>query len=141
MKTLHVVMAVLMVLGLLAATFSIARAVPPLPSSYWGTAKNDGDNVPVGALITAWINGVQYAQTSTMIYQGTTVYALDVPGDDPATTEIEGGVSGDPVEFRINGLPATQTGTWQSGSNIEINLTVSGVLLVHTYMPMVFGTP
>lgn len=102
-----------------------ALAVPPLPSSFYGTVKVNGSNISVGTIVSAWINGVQYAYTGSLLYQGDSVYALDVPGDDPATTAVEGGAFGDTIVFQVNGRPAQQTGVWQSGTNVMIDLTIS----------------
>jgi len=38
---------------------------PPLPASFYGTMQMDGAGVPAGTLVSAWINGVEYAETTT----------------------------------------------------------------------------
>ena len=38
------------------------------------------------------------------------------------TTVIDGGKEGDTIRFTIGGLPVAQTGTWHSGTNVELNL-------------------
>ncbi len=46
------------------------------------------------------------------VYQGATVYSLDVPGDDLSTlTEIEGGKAGQTVVFYIGSQLATPNGS------------------------------
>jgi hypothetical protein len=101
-------------------------APPVLPASYYGSVKIDGENAPAGTLIKASINGVTYAVSPVVLYLGEAVYSLNVPGDDPGTPgSIEGGVDGDSVQFFIGDLPADQTGTWESETNTEINLTAS----------------
>ena len=120
----------------LFANYSTALAVPPFPSSFYGTAKVDGMNVPVGAPITAFINGVQVAFSGTSLYEGETVYSLDVPGDDPTTPAIEGGVAGDTIVFLVNGQPAQQTALWQSGSNLMLDLTIPPQTLL--FMPAIY---
>ena len=100
-------------------------AFPPLPSSFWGTVQVNGENVPDGTQITAWIYGMQYGQTQTMLYEGQSVYALVVPGDDLSTTPVEGGTQGAQIEFRIADAPTDQEGIWQSGTNVELDLTAS----------------
>jgi hypothetical protein len=109
--------------GLLLISVLTALAVPPLPSSFYGTVKVDGANVPVGTTVSAWINGVNYAETTVLPYNGDTVYSLDVPGDDPETPGVEGGISGDTVVFYIGDQLADQTASWQSGTNVELDLT------------------
>lgn len=100
------------------------QAAPQLPSSFYGTVTVDGANVPDGTVITAWINDVLYDQTVTFSVDGVSVYTLDVRSDDPDTPDqVEGGVSGDTVIFKIGDLQAEQTGVWQGGSNTELNLS------------------
>jgi hypothetical protein len=53
------------------------------------------------------------------------VYSLDIPSDLTETPAIDGGKEGDTIQFKVGGLLATQTGTWHSGTNMELNLTVS----------------
>jgi hypothetical protein len=90
-----------------------------LPSSFYGTVKVDGENVSDGTIVSTWINGVKYAETTVLLYAGDTLYSLNVPGDDLATPgTIEGGVEGDTVIFYIGDLVADQTGTWHSGTNV-----------------------
>jgi hypothetical protein len=116
----------LVVITLLLTIAPAVLAVPPLPSSFYGTVKVDGANVPLGTIVSAWINGVQYAEATVSLYAGDTIYGLNVPGDDPATPgTIEGGVEGDTVVFHTGGLEADETGTWHSGTNVQLNLTAS----------------
>ena len=117
--------------GLLLAVILIAvfgttvRAVPPLPSTFYGTVKVDGANVPDGTLVTAWIDGAQYGQASTFTFNDESWYSLDVLGDDPDSPAKDGGVSGDIVSFRIGSDDAVQTGVWSSGTPVQLNLTTS----------------
>jgi len=105
---------------------TVAEAAPPLPSSFRGTVKwNNGDNVLEGTTVSAWINGVKYAETQSQMDAGDSVYAIDVPGDDPETTEVEGGVEGDTVVFKVGDSTASQTGTWHTGTDVELNLTAT----------------
>jgi len=102
-------------------------AFPPLPSSFYGTVKVNGGNVPDGTLVRALIGGQAYAQARTQTYQGDSVFNLDVPGDDSSSTgAIEGGREGDTIGFEVGGVIAGQTGIWHSGTNVRLNLTVSG---------------
>jgi hypothetical protein len=58
------------------------------------------------------------------MHEGNSVYSIAVPGDDPDTLQVEGGVLGDTIVFQVDGANASETGTWQSGTNVELNLTV-----------------
>jgi hypothetical protein len=103
-----------------------ARAAPPLlPSSFNGTVQVDGVYVPLGTVVSAWIDGVRYAGATTVFYAGYSVYGLGVPGDHPDTPEKDGGVEGETIVFRIGDLVADQRGTFNSGSNEHLDLTVS----------------
>ena len=60
-----------------------ALAIPPLPSSFYGTVKVNNANVPDGTVIQAVIGGQVYAEGFTQTYQGNSVYALDVQAITP----------------------------------------------------------
>jgi len=59
------------------------------------------------------------------MYEGASVYTINVPGDDNDTQEIDGGREGEQIFFEVGGLVADQTGTWHSATNVELNLTVT----------------
>lgn len=108
------------------ASFFIAtpvRAIPPLPSSFYGTVKVNNANVPDGTVIQALIGGQVYAEGYTQTYQGDSVYTLDVRGDDSGTTTVDGGREGDTIQFKIGGAPAVQTAVWKTATNVALNLT------------------
>jgi uncharacterized repeat protein (TIGR02543 family) len=108
------------------ATFEeIPEPPPDFPSSFYGTVLVNGSNVPDGTIISAWIGGVNCAETGTFTYEGESVYTIGVPPDNPNTTVIEGGVEGDTIVFHIGSGTADQTGTWHAGTNVELNLTAT----------------
>ena len=124
MKLIRITTVVLMIITLLLANVSPALALPPLPSTFSGTVLVNGVGSPAGTLISAWINGVKYAEVPVTIYLGVTYYGIDVPGDDPATSGIiEGGTQLQTIVFQIGTLVAQQTGSWQSGNPQSLNLT------------------
>ena len=125
MKIQRVFTAVFLAFALLLANVAVARAMPPLPSSFYGTVKLDGANVPTGTVVSARINGVIYAWGTALIYEGDTVYTFDVPGEDTDEPGIQGGVPGDTVVFYIGDYIADQTAPWQGGTLEELNLTAS----------------
>lgn len=102
-----------------------ALAIPPFPSSFYGTVKVNNKNVPDGTLVQALIGGQVYAKGFTQTYQGNSVFVLDVPGDDTNTAALDGGRDGDTVQFRVGGAAADQTAVWRVGTNVALNLTVS----------------
>jgi hypothetical protein len=139
MKTLHRLTTLLLTLVILFINVPTALAFPPLPSSFYGTVKINGANVPAGTQVSARINGVQYALSSYRLYNGNTVYSLDIPGDDSSTPgTIEGGVEGNTVVFFIGTNQATQTGTWHGGTNVRLDLSwCPGVCISRLYLPLV----
>jgi hypothetical protein len=116
-----------------------ASAVPTLPSSFYGTVKFNNSNVPLGTQVQALINGQVIAEGSTQIYQGGSVYALDVPGDDTDTAAMDGGREGDLIQFKLGGILAAQSGLWHTGTNVQLDLTVSSSAPLAT--PMATLTP
>jgi len=137
-KTIRLLTILLLTTGILFVNVSTALAIPPLPSSFYGTVKSNGGNIPSGVGVSARINGVQYAMSKHLIYNGDTVYSLDVPGDDPETPGIvEGGVPGDTVVFYVGSTQANQTATWQGGTNVNFNLTVALPNYPLIYLPLI----
>jgi len=100
-------------------------AIPSLPSSFYGIVKVNNANVADGTLIQALIDGQAFAAGRTQTYQGDSVYALDVPSDDTDTIIQDGGRDGDTIQFQIGGVVADQTGTWRSGTNVNLGLSAS----------------
>lgn len=102
-----------------------ALALPPLPSSFYGTVKVNQSNVPDGTIVHALIGGQVYAEGRTQTYQGDSVFALDVPGDDTETAALDGGRDGDVIQFKIGGATADQTAVWHGGTNVSLILTAT----------------
>jgi PKD repeat protein len=96
-----------------------------MPSSFYGTVNINGSNVPLTTKVSAWINGVKYAEVGTFTFESKSVYTIEVPVDNPDTGEKDGGEEGDTVVYKIGSDTADQTGTWHSGTNVEVNLTAS----------------
>ena len=117
---------VILIVFICACIFTNQRvqAFPPLPSSFFGTIKLNDENFPVGTEVEALINDEVYAFCLSQLYDGDSVFSLDIPGDDPSTEEVEGGTSGDIISFRVGGLIAEETGEWVSGSNINLDLNI-----------------
>lgn len=122
MKRYRLLTIFFLIVGVVLLCAQPALAVPPLPSSFYGIVKIDGVNVPAGTVVSARINGVQYATSAYQMYNGDTVYSLDIPGEDPDVAGIQGGVDGNSVVFFIGAIQATQTGVWHSGTNVSLNL-------------------
>lgn len=117
----------------------VVQAAPVLPSSIYGFILLNDTNVPDGTLVQALIANQVYAYTTTQTYQGASVYSLIIPGDDPGTATVEGGKEGDIINFTVGGLSTNQTGIWHSGSNAQLNLTITGVSTL--IPPQITDTP
>lgn len=139
MKTIKICIGFIFCLLLISQVFT-ASAVPPLPSSFYGKVKTNGENVPLGSIVRARINGVYYAQAPVALFNGDTVFSLDVPGNDPTTSEIEGGLPGDSVSFIISGQVAHESGTWSSGTNVNLDLNFPTIPSVPQMPSSFYGT-
>jgi hypothetical protein len=115
------IVAVALLATLLVAASAVA--VPPLPFNSYGTVTIDGEDVPAGTPVRAWCAGVQYGSTETSFYEGQSVYAIDVRGDDLDQPGTDGCYAGETVTYTVDGLTADQSATWVSGSQVEVNLT------------------
>lgn len=125
MRRLRIIIAIITLTLALLVTNGIVFAVPPLPSSFYGTVTLNGSNFAEGTVVEAMIGDKVISESQTMMYEGKSVYSIDVNGDDTSTTPIEGGKDGDVIRFRVGGLMAEETGMWRSGTNVELNLSVS----------------
>ena len=78
---------------------------------YYGEIFIGGVHPTTPQVVSAWINGVKYAETTSGSIQGQSVweFLIDVPPDDPGTVPIEGGMNGDTILFKIAGFNATPT--------------------------------
>lgn len=97
-----------------------ASAQPLMPHRFYGEVAG----FPDGTLVEAKIEGVTYANTTTL--NGTYGYlpnVFDVPGDDPNTPEKEGGVTGDTVNFYVAGIFVTSY-TFESGASTRLDLSI-----------------
>jgi hypothetical protein len=72
--------------------------------------------------VRALIDGQAYAEARTQTYEGSSVYSVDVKGDDTDTPERDGGVEGSVVSFEVGGVLVEQKGSWRAGTNVELNL-------------------
>jgi len=133
-----VVWTLLIALVLLLLAGAPAWAVPPLPSSFYGRVTLDGEHVSPGVLVSAWINGVKYATTNVVSYEGHSAYAINVPGDDADSPGVEGGVEGDIVVFYVADWRAIETAVWHSATSVEHDISALSTAPDRIYFPAVF---
>lgn len=140
MKLKHLIFSFsVVILFSLSLTRGGSAQPPPMPASFFGMVKASGSNVSLSSKVSAWIDGVKYAETSVFEFNSDTVYTIDIPGDIISTPEIEGGRPGDTITFLVNNSVANQSAIWQSGTNSELNLTIiQSVGSFKIYLPLVF---
>jgi len=121
----YITMIMIVIAAVTLVPGGVVQAFPPLPSSFHGRIKLNGANLPAGTTIQALISDQVYATSTIELYQGDSVYSLIVPGDDPGTAVVEGAQQGSVISFQVNGLQADQTATWQSGTSVALDLTIT----------------
>ena len=102
---------------LLLPVIALSEGAPS--SSFAGSVEFNGADVADGTVITAIVEGDKYTTTTPTGY-GASTYAIVI--QTPSGKYYTEGVK---VSFEINGYAADQTGTWQPGQNIRLDLTVS----------------
>ncbi len=117
------VFALIVLLGALMPARADAGGPPQLPASFYGTVTIAGAYAPQDTVITAGHNGVIYASRTVFLTDDVSYYRINVPEDNPDTLEHDGGTAGETIEFTVNGIPARETATWISGSNVDLPLT------------------
>lgn len=91
--------------------------------------------------LTAWVDGVRIAATTTRDDKGDTYYVLDVPAraDDDTTGQIcrEGGAADKRIYFALcDVLQAPQTGAWQGGASVQLDLAFTGACQSAAPLPL-----
>jgi len=105
-------------------TASPVSAVLPLPHGFYGNIQINGEPAPVGTVVEVRGEGVNVG------VDGNPIMTSEVGkyGIEGVGTKLlaQGDIAGNPVlSFYINGEPADQTFTWQSGEVTSLNLTVT----------------
>jgi hypothetical protein len=115
----------------LVVIVSISSAQVPVPCIYYGTVKLDGESIPEEIQVSAWISETEWiAQRWTE--GGESWYGIEIPYDNPATPQRDGGAPGDVITFKIGDVQADQTALWQEGlqqHDYVLSLTASHLSL------------
>ncbi len=114
-------------LALFALAFSVAvgtvQAQPSVPATFYGTVVVDGEPVPDGTEVRAFIGGHDCTQDGstyrrTAVIDGVSQYSIEVVHQ----SQREGcGVEGAEVQFMIGDHPAHQVASWRPGPQ-QLNL-------------------
>lgn len=91
-------------------------------ASFQGQATVEGENVPVGTTVSAYVRGVKVDETSTFDIDGASVYSIDIGADDLSTEAIEGARENDLVVFRIADHRADKSAFWTNGTVQYLNI-------------------
>ena len=118
---------------------SSTRANPPSVYTVYGQVRINGQFITPGISISAWCGDVMYAENLTIISNDVeSWYRLDIPGDDPLTTEIkEGCSSGEEIIFKIGDDQADETTLWGDEPDDLEELDLSITNLQYFYIPLV----
>jgi len=121
-KRLTGMLGCLLVLVLTLSLATPVMAVPQIPHAFYGSVTVGDEPAPDDIVVSAEINGVEYARTTTL--EGKYGYSptFKVPGDDPETPEVEGGVEGDTIEFYIRDV-RVDTYTFTNGEVTQLDLS------------------
>ena len=98
-----------------AATPTAETCAPVIPGTYNGTVSINGAPAPDGTVVTATIDGVEWATDTTSGGR----YVFDVPASLPTTAPC---FSGGDITFTCDSATAAETATWNSGLH-DLNLT------------------
>ena len=113
--TLRFVMTMVLLASLLGTTSGSS-----IPNAFYGDVLIGDQKAPDSTVVSAEINGVEYV--NTMISGGQ--YNFNVPSDDPATPQKEGGVDGETVVFYVNAVQAGEH-SFEIGGITEMPLSIA----------------
>ena len=115
------------VAALLVSLPAIVSAQEPPPNRFHGSVTVDGQPASVGTTVAAWASGQQVAMVVTTTLGRYPI--LEVSGLSPNT----------PVSFRVNGVEANETASWQQGTVTPLNLTASSTAVPLLTPPHAFS--
>lgn len=92
------------------------------PSTFWGAISLNGQSVSPDTEVVAWISDTRVATSTVQFQNGTSVYTLTVPADDPTTVQREGGRANDGVRFKIGTVWASENGSWSLSNTQKLDL-------------------
>lgn len=122
----------------LQAQQTITLPLEAAPGTFYGLIQHAGQNISPGTSIRAQINGQTFAQTTSIMDNGTSVYVLDIPPDDWETASIEGGQPNQVVTFWVDDELVSQTAIWQPGKATKVDLiSQNPPLMINIYLPLV----
>lgn len=110
----------LLLMGAVIGVIGVANAQPPIPNAYWGTVRTAANlSLMPNASITVLAAGTVIA-SNTSDSNGN--YLVIVPWDDPATSQVDGVVSGQTITFKVSGITATSRVIDPEGNSTHLDL-------------------
>ncbi len=97
---------------------AMAVAQPPLPCRLHGTVQLFGEDVAGNTTITATIGNDTYTTQTPSVY-GASTYLLEIAPEEGTQY-----TAGETITFMIGASAAEQTSAWETGGNIELNLSI-----------------
>ena len=88
------------------------------PSLFTGTATLNGYLVPNGTVVTAWVADFSEPVATAVVADGQYVLSVFQYGKKSFAGKI--------ITFKIGGIKAKQTGSWETFGAEVLNLTASG---------------
>jgi len=129
MKRKIVLLCIVILLTFLS-THKAMTQFPQPPCVFYGYVQVGGEPAQDGLNVTAIISGTTLKWT-TETKNGTYGWPdkgssnFTIPSDDPETPEKDGGVTGNSIEFYVQGIKTNQTATFESGGAKRFDLSIS----------------
>lgn len=128
---------VLVCAGLALAIVAQAGAQPAVPATFYGSVAVEGEPVPGGTAVRAYIDGTDCTQDgdhfrAVVVVDDVSQYSIEVMHE---SQEPGCGAPGREVTFTVGGQPADQVAQWEPGPQ-RVDLTVGG----GTPLPLPSGT-
>jgi hypothetical protein len=98
-----------------------AQANPP--NRFFGTVTINGQDQPEGTVVEAYIGSTLCGSGAVQSRNGSTIYVVDVLGEGQKPNCAK---DGDKVTFKVAGLDATETGTYETSAATHLDLTAAG---------------
>ena len=116
-------LAIVTVVGIVLILPAVALAMPAMPHQFYGTVVFSNGSAPDGLLVEAKvINGVSIVSTeSTVTKNGKYGYDPLFKVEDNNST-----LSGETIEFYVDGIKANETAIFNNGASTPLNLTIPG---------------
>jgi len=114
-------LAIVTVVGIVLILPAVALAVPAMPHQFYGIVSFTNGPAPDGLLVEAKvINGVSIVSTeSTVTKNGKYGYDPLFKVEDNNST-----LSGETIEFYVDGIKANETAVFVNGNSSQVNLTI-----------------